>query len=260
MLAGMRAAGTGPYDREASDTARTRSAHCRADGGAGMTERAAASNATAESEVTATAASGRPARSRRLATAAEVAGIIGVIICLAIILGTWLGRGALAGAGDDLRATVDSGFDRAVYATGQVSARLDAAAADAAALAASANELAANPAPPPDALAGLAEKVGRVADTYRTIRTGYADLRENVTSAVTAVQRVTRFFPGVQAPEGAGDPLQAVDTKLQSIDDTLTGIFPSLETGQRGAPVASAVAQHATTLQSAFTDASASVA
>jgi hypothetical protein len=202
----------------------------------------------------------RPRRSTRLATAAQIAGIIGIVVCVAIILGTWYGRGALADAGDGLATTVDGAFDRATNATTQVAARLDAAAANAADLAATAQELEANPAPPPDALAGLADKVGRLADTYRSIRTGYADLRENVTSAVTAIQQVSRFFPGVQAPEGAGDRLQAVDAKLQSIDDTLTGIFPALETGQRGTPVASAVAARATSLQAAFTDASASVA
>jgi len=216
-----------------------------------MTDSAMTSEATATSDA--------PKRSTRLATAAQIAGIVGVVVCVAIILGTWYGRGALGGAGDNLASTVDNAFDRATSATTQVAQRLDSAAADAGALAASAAELAANPAPPPEALAGLTEKVGRLADTYRSIRTGYADLRENVTAGVTAIQQVSRFFPGVQAPEGAGDRLQAVDAKLQSIDDTLTGIFPSLETGQRGTPVASAVADRATSLQAALTDASTAV-
>jgi hypothetical protein len=199
-------------------------------------------------------------QSSRLATAAQVAAVIGIVICVAIIVGTWLGRGALAAAVDDLSSTVNGGFDRAIAATGQVAGRLDSAASQAGALATSATAIAASGAPPPEALAGLADKVGRLADGYRTIRTRYADLRENVTSALTAVQRVTRFVPGVQAPEGAGDRLQAVDAKLQSIDDTLTGIFPSLETGQGGAPVAAAVAAQATRLQAALADASTAVA
>jgi hypothetical protein len=119
--------------------------------------------------------------------------------------------------------------------------------------------VAANPAPAPEDLTGLAAKVGALADAYRTVRTGYADLHENVTSAVSTVQKVTRFFPGIQAPEGAGDRLQAVDAKLQSIDDTLTGIFPALATGGPSGTVAAAVAQRVSGLQSALQDASASV-
>jgi hypothetical protein len=208
----------------------------------------------------ATGSSASARRSSRLGTAARVAAVVGIILSVLLIVGTWLGRGALVGAIDDLQTTVSSAFGRAQTATGQVTDRLDAAAVSAGELAASANALAANPAPPPDALSGLADKVGRLADAYRTVRTRYAEVRENVTNAVTAVQRVARFVPGVDAPEGAGDRIQALDAKLQSIDDTLTGIFPSLETGGPSGTVAAAVAQHATSLQSALTDASATVA
>jgi methyl-accepting chemotaxis protein len=204
---------------------------------------------------------GSSARSARWATAARVSAVAGIVVCILLLVATWLGRGALVGAVNDLDATVDSAFARAEAATaGQVTDRLDAAAQSAADLATSASELAANPAPPPDALAGLAAKVGRLADAYRTVRTSYADVRENVTNAVTAVQRVTRFVPGLQAPEGAGDRIQALDAKLQSIDDTLTGIFPSLETGGPTGTIAAAVAERASGLQAALQDASASMA
>src|SRR4051794_544130 len=195
-----------------------------------------------------------------LATAARAGAVVGGVVCVVLILAIWLGRGALVGSINDLGATVDSGFSRAQAAAAQVTDRIDAAAGAAGAVATSANELAANPAPPPAAMSGLAEKVGRLADAYRTVRTRYADVRENVTNAVTAVQRVTRFVPGVQAPEGAGDRISAIDTKLQSIDDTITGIFPSLETAGPTGTVASSVAQGASRAQSVLTDASASVA
>jgi hypothetical protein len=199
-------------------------------------------------------------RSRRLATAARVAAIIGIVVCIALIVGLWLGRGALVGAVDDLSSTVDSAFARAGSAATQVQTRLDTAAASATDLATQASQVATNPAPPPDALTGVAEKVGGLADAYRAVRTRYSEVRENLTNAVTSVQRVTRFIPGVQAPDNAGDRLQALDTKLQSIDDILTGIFPAIEAGGPTGTIATTVAQKATALGSALTDASAAVA
>jgi hypothetical protein len=199
-------------------------------------------------------------RSRRLATAARVAAIVGIVVCLVLFVGLWLGRGAVVGAVDDLSTTVDSAFARAGSAATQVQTRLDTAAASAADVATQASQVAANPVAPPDALAGVAEKVGQLADAYRTVRTRYSDVRENLTNAVTSIQRVTRFIPGVQAPDNAGDRLQTLDSKLQSIDDTLTGIFPAIEAGGPTGTVAAAVADKATTLSTTLSAASAAVA
>jgi hypothetical protein len=194
----------------------------------------------------------------RAATAAQVAGIIGIVVCIVLIVVAWIGRGALVGAIDDLATSVGGGIDRATAATSQVADRIDTAAAGAASLAAQANQLAANP-PVPEAVASLADRVGTLEAGYAAVRVQYAELRENVTTAAASLQHVARFVPGVQAPAGPTEKLQAIDAKLQSIDATITGLWPSFEGGRLTSAAATKVADGVTAVGSALSDASAAV-
>jgi hypothetical protein len=213
-----------------------------------MTEPATTSEAAATSP--------GPERSTRLATAAQIAGIIGIVVCIAIVVATWLGRGALTSAVDDLAASVNSGFVRAISATGQVSDRLDAAGTQAAEIATEARNLVAGQAPP-DSGTGLAGRVAQLADTYRTLRERFDQVRENVGTAIASVQRIARFVPGVEAPSGPPPKVQAIDDKLQSIDDRITAMAGSFGAGAPTGQNAQALADGAAAVQSAISDASA---
>jgi hypothetical protein len=188
----------------------------------------------------------------RAAVAAQVAGIVGVVVCVLIILVTWFGRGQVAQGVDDLRASVDRGLGRAITAADAVSTRLETAATSAGEIAVSATEVVSNPPDPEGALAGLTEKVGRFADAYRQLRVTYAGIREDVTSSIESLQRVARFVPGVEVPQGPVDTLKAVDESLRSLDESLTSIWPASDRPLTTA-AATAIADKATALETAFT-------
>ena len=205
-------------------------------------------------EATADAASASPRRSRR-ALAAKIAGIAGVVVCAAIILGVWLGRGAVANALDGLASDVSSGFDRAIAATDAVAGRLDEAATSMDGINRDAIQLASSGSPAADRLASLQARLAQVADTYRQFRERYADLRENVVTASARVQQVARLIPGERIPEGAGDRLRAIDDKLTAIDDALTSTFGAIGSG----PAAQAIATQTARAQAAMTAGAAAV-
>jgi hypothetical protein len=197
-------------------------------------------------------------RSPRAARAAQVAGVIGVIVCLILALVVWLGRGAVHGALDDLATTVDGGFDRAVTAVQSVSGQIDAAGTQVGSIAADADAIVGKAAST-DAISRLTTRLASFADSYRTIRTRYAEARENLTAAVTSVQRVARLVPGERVPEGAGDRLATMDAKLQALDDGLTSTWTVLSSGQVGDAAAAGIAAQAHALQDRLTDAATTV-
>jgi hypothetical protein len=213
--------------------------------------------ATAEAPAeTPAAEAAKPRRSRR-ALAAKIAGIAGIVVCAVIILGVWLGRGAVANALDGLSSDVSAGFDRAIKATDAVAGRLDEAASSIDGINKDAIQLAASTSPAADKVASLQARLAQVADTYRQFRAGYAEIRENVVTASVRVQQVARLIPGDRIPENAGDRLRAVDDKLTEIDDALTSTFAGI--GTASGPAAQAIATQTARVKAAMTAGAAAV-
>ena len=165
-------------------------------------------------------------RSRK-PTAAKIAGIIGIVICVLIIVGVWLGLGTVSRTIDDLGNSVNAGFDRAIAATDTVSNGLNETVASLASMRAEAAELVAGR-PDPERFAGLQARLGQIADRYRDLRTRYVEARESVVGVTATVGRVAQLIPGSRVPEGAGDRLVAVDAKLQAVDDALVSTWTRL--------------------------------
>ena len=185
--------------------------------------------------------------------------MIGVIVCLILALVVWLGRGAVHGALDDLATTVDGGFDRAVTAVQSVSDQIDAAGTQVGSIATDADVIVGKVAST-DAISRLTTRLASFADSYRTIRIRYAQAREDLTAAITSVQRVARLVPGERVPDGAGDRLTTMDARLQAIDDRLTSAWTVISTGGVGDAAATAIADKAHSIQAGLTDAASTVA
>jgi hypothetical protein len=200
------------------------------------------------------------ARRSRRALAAKIAGIVGIVVCAAILAVVWIGRGALSKAFDDLAADVNGGFERAIAATDGVAERLDEAASRIEGVATEATELASSSSPSPQRLAGLQARLGEFADRYRELRVRYADVKENATSAVTALRNVGRIVPGTRVPEAPTGAIAAVDERLRAIDETLTSAWTSIQEAEPGSAAASALAERATALQAVVEGTAASVA
>ena len=195
----------------------------------------------------------------RKPVAAKIAGIVGIVICIVIIVVVWFSLGTVSRAVDNLGTTVNSGFDRAITATNTVSAGFTQAAASIDQIRADAAALAANANPDTPRLDALQARLGQFADKYRDLRVRYADARENVVAATSSVQRIAELIPGVRVPEGAGDKLTAVDDKLKAIDAAIVATWTSVSDAQPGKAVADALAGRATPLQDALTAAATAV-
>ena len=195
----------------------------------------------------------------RKPVAAKIAGIVGIVICIVIIVIVWFSLGTVSRAVDNLGTTVNSGFDRAITATNTVAAGFTQAAASIDQIRADAAELAANANPDTPRLDALQARLGQFADKYRDLRVRYADARENVVAATSSVQRIAELIPGVRVPEGAGDKLTAVDDKLKAIDAAIVATWTSVSDAQPGKAVADALAGRATPLQDALTAAATAV-
>ncbi len=197
---------------------------------------------------------GPPTRS---ATAAQIAGIVGIVVCAILIVLVWIGLGTVGSKVNDLAAGVNAGFNRATDAAATVAGNLDAAAVSAGSIGTDASAIAAS-VPTPDAVTKLSNRLGGFVDGYRDLRVRYGALRENVTGAVSSLQNVARFVPGLDVPDQPVDALAAVDAKLQSIDDSITSTWQALQGGDprvAGTAVAAAGAR----LQTVLTEASAAV-
>ena len=172
-------------------------------------------------------------RAPRKAAAAKIAGIVGVVVCVLIIVVVWFGLGTVSRTIDDLGNSVNAGFDRAITATDTVANGLNEAVASIDSMRAEAVELAAGR-PDPERFAGLQARLGQVADRYRDLRTRYVEAREGVIGITSTVERVAQLIPGSRAPEGAGDKLVTVDAKIQEIDDALVSTWRSLSEADPG--------------------------
>ncbi len=185
-------------------------------------------------------------RSPRKAVAAKVAGIIGVVICVLIIVVVWLGLGTVSRGVDDLGNGVNTAFDRAITATDAVAGRLDETVASIDTMRAEAAALVASRTPDLERLSNLQARLGQISDRYLEVRVRYAEARESVVGAMTTLQHIARIIPGTRVPEGAGDTLAAVDAKIKAIDDVITSTWTSLAAADPGQAVADALAARAT--------------
>jgi hypothetical protein len=216
--------------------------------------------------VTSTAAAGvlpmtestATARFSKTAIAAQVAAVVGVLLCLAVVAAAWFGRGVAAQGVDDLAGAVDAGINRAITAADTVSGRLDAAAAEAGAIAADATEVAANPPAAPGLSAvlpaGLGDRLDRFTERYQQLRATFGEVRENVAASIARLQALARFVPGVTVPQGPADRLAGLETNLQSLDASVSAVRPSgaAVTTAAVSAAATAVADKATAVQGAI--------
>jgi hypothetical protein len=196
-----------------------------------------------------------PRRRSWLAVALQVAAAIGAVLCLTVIVATWFGRSLAVQGVDDVAGTVDTGIQRAITATETVGTRLDTASAEVAEVVSNANEVASNPiTADPVVFTGLSDRVDQFAAGYQRLRVAYADIRENVASAMASLRQVARFVPGVDVPAAPGDRLANIDSNVRSLDDAVAAIRPAglAATAPARSAAASAIATKATSIQGAI--------
>ncbi len=196
-------------------------------------------------EVTAAAAAPAPERGRRKTrAAAQVAGMVGLVVCAVLAIGILFVHGWISDAVGGVFETADRQIERGStiveLATDRVQERvtdIDDFIANVSAITPGANI-------PPE----LAARAASLADRYDAVRNQFAELRARVESGLETVRQVARLVPFIDLPELPTDELGALDERLQQFD---AGVTRLREGGVAQAAV-ERVVEGATNLQGAI--------
>ncbi len=193
-------------------------------------------------------------RDRVLGTAGQVAGIVGIVVCLLLVVGVVVGRGSAVGTVDDVAAAIDAQIAKADPLLTQVSAKVGEISGRVGGVADIAAGIAANPSPGGTVADTLRAGLATVADRYQTVRANYADVRESLVSMGDRLQTLGRIVPAISVPQGPIDALSALDARLQAFDAKVNGLL-TIDPGQ--GPVnqaAAAIAQAANDINTRISD------
>lgn len=155
----------------------------------------------------------------------QVVGIVGMVVCLALVVGVLLGRGYVTEAVDDVAGTLDAAVARTEPLLDKAASGVDLVAGKAGELAAAAEAVAVDPNATPAALQAVLDRLGAVSQAYLELRGTYAGAREQVVSALDRLALIDRFVPGVSVPQGPIDLLASLDEKARSIDGSIVGLI-----------------------------------
>jgi hypothetical protein len=167
-------------------------------------------------------------RNRRLGMAAQIAGVVGIIVCLVLAAGVLLGRGWATDTVSTVTTNIDAKLAEAVPLLDTASSKVSEVAGRVGAVADAANALADRPAPSSELLQGLMGAVTNVSDRYLELRATYGSLKESVTGALEGLQTLDRLIPGFSIPQGPVDALAKLDAAVTEMDAKITGLTDAI--------------------------------
>jgi hypothetical protein len=192
----------------------------------------------------------RRKRDRILGTTGQVIGVVGIIVCLALVLGVVFARGYAVSMVDDVTANIDTQIAKvnpillqANSTVGEISGKVSTVADIAAGIAA-------DPTPGGDIAQTLRNAISGVNERYQALREGYAGIRETALSIIDKLQTLDRIIPGLAIPQGPIDALNTFDANLQQFDAKVNDLL-TIEPGTGPANQAAAkIAEAATAIDS----------
>jgi phage-related minor tail protein len=193
-------------------------------------------------------AAGVGKRNRVLGLTAQAAGVIGIVLFVALAVVMLLGRGWATSTVDDISAGFDAELARAVPLIDNASARVSEISGRVDALTDAANALASQAAAAPGLLGGLRDQVANLESRYLELKATYGDLRETTVTALGRVQVIDRLLPGFDIPQEVIDTLKAIDARLQELDARIMDVSAAVTDGPVQ-QVGGAVAERAALLQ-----------
>jgi hypothetical protein len=175
----------------------------------------------------------------------QLLGFVGLVLCIALMVGILLGRSFVAVAVGDVFVTADTSIANGLASIDDARNRLTGGAGTLEELIGDLGPLPATAAVP----AAVSAKISSVIDAYAPARDRYVAAREQAQAALGYVRAAARFVPGVELPSGVSDALVQADDRLTRFDTALSGM--------RGAARATAgdVAAAATSLRETVTSA-----
>ena len=193
-------------------------------------------------------------RDRVLGTAGQIAGVLGIVVCLLLVIGVIVGDEWAVGTVDDVAASIDAKIAKADPLLTQASAKVGEISGRVSTVADIAAGIAADPNPGGAAADALRAGLATVSDRYQTLRSNYAGVRESVQSVVDRLETLDRLVPGVSIPQGPADALAALDARLPEFDAKVSGLI-TIDPGQ--GPVnqaAAAIVEKAGEIDARITD------
>ena len=194
-----------------------------------------------------------PKRRPTLGLVAEVAGIIGAIVCVIAIVGVLAGRSWVGDRVDGVATAAVEALDKAIVVGQTAQEGLAEGETLAKELRTSAEELAANPALDEQAVQALQERLAPLAERYQTARDAYVRLRERATNLFELVNRVDQLAPGIELPGTLQNLVAGMDEKLVALDTAVNDLSARATTRTTAADTATTIATGAATLESGIT-------
>lgn len=208
-----------------------------------------AAPAVAPAPATAAAPPSSGGRSRALGTLAQVAGVVGIVLCLLLAVGVLLGRGWATDTVSQVTAGIDAKVAKAVPLLDTASEKVSEVSGRVGAVADAANALAARPNPSNELLQGLMGALTNVSDRYLELRATYGELRTTAVTALDRLETLDRLIPGFEIPQGPVDALTRLDASVSELDAKIMGLADAIpETGPIDA-AATAIATKATEIE-----------
>ncbi len=191
-------------------------------------------------------------RNRVLGLTAQAAGVIGIVLFVALAVVMLLGRGWATSTVDDISAGIDAKLaqveplvDNASTTVSEINGRVGA-------LTDAANSLAAQAAATPDLLGGVRDQVANLQNRYLEFRQTYSDVRDTALTALDRLQVIDRLIPAFDIPQEPVDALMALDARMQELDTKIMDVSAAITNGPIQ-EVAGVVAEKAATLRDGLT-------
>ena len=194
-----------------------------------------------------------PKRHPTLGLLAEVAGIIGLIVCVIAIVGVLLGRSWVGDRVDAVASGAVEALDRAIAVGQEAEAGLAEGQALTTERRPNAEGQAVNPALDEQAVRALQERLAPLAARYQTARDGYVRLRERATNLFDLVRRVDQLAPGIELPGTLESLVASMDDKLVALDTAVSDLSARATTRTTASDTATTIATGAATLESGIT-------
>ena len=166
-------------------------------------------------------------RRPRLGLSAEVAGVIGAILCVVLVVGIWMGRGWFSQHAQAFTADADKALAKATQISDKAISGLESRAVEVDSIATDGQAIAADPTAAADKLQAVVARVSGVGQRYAAARDEYIAFRERASTTLDTLGRLDNLLPALTVPPGIKTALANLDDRLTSMDSALTGLAQS---------------------------------
>jgi hypothetical protein len=162
---------------------------------------------------------------RILGWLAMILGVVGIVICLVVAIGTWVVKPSIEQTVDSVSVAVTDALTKADALADTAQQRLADAAPKLATAQSTAQQAATSP-----ALSGPTEAAIRsaisdfISGPYTDFKTRWSGLHERVSSINDVVQKVDALIPGITLPGVVTGAVDDMDQSLASLDTIVMGV------------------------------------